>query len=213
MSYLKSYQERLEERWEFTSRTQFSPAWIYNQINGGQDGGSYPLDAMELIQSKGAATLATMPYNARDYRTQPSAEAIEEASNFLGGETKRIDSVKQYKAALAHRVPFMLGIPVYPSLYTLSGNNAVYNDLSGEREGGHAVVVVGYDEDRYGGAFKGVEFLGLRLGRPWGVLDTIRHVPRIKVQPPHDRHHDGRSDKWRSRTSSFTDAAKLWSHR
>ena len=177
VSYLKSYQERLEERWEFTSRTRFSPAWIYNQINGGQDGGSNPLNAMVLIQSKGAATLATMPYNARDYRTQPSAEAIEEASNFLGGETKRIDSVKQYKAALAHRVPFVLGIPVYPSLNTLSGNNAVYNDLSGEREGGHAVVVVGYDEDRYGGAFKVLNSWGYGWGDHgvfWIPYDTFR---------------------------------------
>ena len=177
VSYLKSYQERLEERWEFTSRTQFSPAWIYNQINRGQDDGSRPLDAMALIQSKGAATLATMPYNPRDYRTQPSTEAIEEARVFLGGQTKRIDSVKQYKAALAHRVPFVLGIPVYPSIKTLSGDHPVYNDLSGAREGGHAVVVVGYDDDRYGGAFKVLNSWGYGWGDRgffWIPYDTFR---------------------------------------
>ncbi len=164
VSYLKSYQERLEERWEFSRSTRFSPAWIYNQINDGRDGGSHPLEAMRLIQSSGAATLATMPYDPNDYLTQPGQAAINEARNFLGGDIKIIDSINQYKRALAHRVPFVLGIPTYPSLDRLRGANAVYNDLSGANGGGHAVVVVGYDDDRFGGAFRVLN----SWGRGWG---------------------------------------------
>ncbi len=177
VSYLKSYQERLEERWRFSPSTLFSPAWIYNQINGGRDEGSKPLTAMELIQNKGAATYATMPYDPGDYRSQPDAEAIEEALNFLGGEIKRVDSIRQYKAALAHRVPFVLVFPVYPSLPTLVGANAVYNDLSGENTGYHAVVVVGYDDDRFGGAFRVLNSWGLGWGNRgffWIPYDTFR---------------------------------------
>ena len=178
VSYLKSYQERLEERWEFRTDTQFSPAWIYNQINNGRDEGSHPLHAMELVRSKGAATWATMPYDHADYLTQPSATAMDEAKNFLGGEAKAIVSVQQYKAALAHRVPFVLGIPVYRSMHSISGSNPVYNDLSGELQGGHAVVVVGYDDDRFGGAFKVLNSWGSGWGGGgffWIPYDTFRH--------------------------------------
>ena len=164
VSYLKSYQERVEERWGFTHGTRFSPAWIYNQINAGRDEGSHPLHAMELIQARGAATWATMPYSAADYLTQPSVSAIEEARNYLGGAIQTIGSVQTYKAALAHRVPFVLGMPVHRSFHGLSGRNPVYNDLSGEPEGGHAVVVVGYDEDRFGGAFKVLNSWGAGWG-------------------------------------------------
>ena len=177
VSYLKSYQERLEERWEFARNTQFSPAWVYNQINGGRDQGSHPLHAMSLIQSDGAATLATMPYDAGDYLTQPSNQAIEEASNFPGGDIKRVDSVNQFKAALSHRVAFVLAIPVYPSFQRLRGGNAAYNDLSGVRVGGHAVVVVGYDDDRFGGAFKVLNSWGSGWGDRgffWIPYDTFR---------------------------------------
>ena len=154
VAYLKSYQERMEERWDFSRRTQFSPAWVYNQINGGLDGGSHPLDAMKLLQKRGAATLATMPYNPDDHWTQPNAGAVEEAANYLGGEIRTINTVRVYKQALAHRVPFVLGMPVYDSFFRLSGRGSVYNDLSGPDKGGHAVVIVGYDDDRFGGAFR-----------------------------------------------------------
>ena len=164
VAYLKSYQERMEERWDFSVGTQFSPAWVYNQINRGQDAGSRPLDAMELLQSRGAATLATMPYDPDDYWTQPSAGAVEEAANYLGGEVRTINTVLVYKQALAHRVPFVLAMPVYDSFNSLSGSSSVYNDLSGPDTGGHAVVVVGYDDDRFGGAFRVLNSWGTSWG-------------------------------------------------
>lgn len=177
VSYLKSYQERVEERWEFGRDTQFSPAWIYNQINRGRDQGSNPLDAMQLVHDSGAATLATMPYDAYDYLRQPSAAAFEEAANFLGGEIKTLRTVQEYKAALAHRVPFVLGMPVYESFHRLSGRNAVYTDLSGVSQGGHAVVVVGFDDERFGGAFRVLNSWGPGWGDRgffWLPYDTFR---------------------------------------
>ena len=167
----------MEEGWEFTRRTTFSPAWIYNQINGGRDDGSSPIDAMRLIQSKGAATLATMPYDDRDYSTQPSMAAIQEAQGFLGGAAKSANSVMLFKAALAHRVPFVVGVQVFPSFQNLRGPNSVYQDLSGVSDGGHAMVVVGYDDDRFGGAFKVLNSWGQGWGDQgflWIPYDTFR---------------------------------------
>ena len=172
VSYVKSYQERIEEGWDFRRATTFSPAWIYNQINRGVDEGSHPIDAMNLVVDRGAATLATMPYNDRDYLSQPSPEAIAEAEQFRALEVASVRSIDTWKAALAHRVPFVIGIPVYPSLQLLSGANAVYNDLSGVSQGGHAVVVVGFDDDKFGGSFKVLN----SWGQGWGD-DGFFHLP------------------------------------
>ncbi len=169
---LKSYQERVEEGWAFSPSTTFSPAWIYNQIKvpgpcGGDDPydcGSRISDAMDLIISKGAATLSTMPYTDRDYRARPSLAAQREAARFKALSTRRVGSVQHMKGALANRHPVVIGMHVYRSFFSLSGSASVYNDLQGASAGGHAVTVVGYDDDRFGGAFKVINSWGTGWG-------------------------------------------------
>ena len=152
---LKSYQEKIETGWALnTSSHLFSPSFVYNQINGGQDKGSYINEALQLIVDTGAATLASMPYSESDYLTQPGPQALQEAANYKGRSWSTVDSTSQMKAALANRTPVVIGIPVYTNLYDLVGPDSVYNTISGENEGGHAVTVVGYDDNRYGGAFR-----------------------------------------------------------
>lgn len=162
---LKSYQERMEIGWSLTTSDGhfdpnhvFSPAFIYNQINGGEDRGSRIDEALQLIVDQGAATWATMPYDPNDYRTQPSSLAFQEAANFKAAEMKRADGTQAIKAALANRLPVVAGIFVYKSLYQLRGTNSVYQvaDAPCNPSGGcgHAVTIVGYDDDKYGGAFK-----------------------------------------------------------
>ena len=47
--YYKTYQEGQEQGWDLSDFShRYSPAWTYNQINSGFDGGSWPGDAMEL---------------------------------------------------------------------------------------------------------------------------------------------------------------------
>lgn len=169
---LKSYQERMEEGWTLEMAEGspdynhiFSPAFIYNQINGGQDEGSDINTALQLIVDMGVATLVTMPYNESDYLSQPSGAAFEEAAKFRGAEVKRADSLLAIKEALANRLPVVAGIAVYNSLDELRGTDAVYNNKgSGTLLGGHAVTIVGYDDDKFGGAFKIIN----SWGRNWG---------------------------------------------
>ena len=150
---LKSYQERIEERWPFSNRTVFSPAWIYNQINNGFDRGSQIYDALQLIVDQGASTLETMPYFAHNYDSQPSRAAFEEAARYKATGYSPIDSIVQWKAALVHNNPVVIGIPTYGSGH-FNPSSEVYLAPQGRKGGGHAVTVVGYDDGRYGGAFK-----------------------------------------------------------
>ena len=152
---LKSYQENVEVGWSLnTSYHLFSPAFIYNQIVIGNDGGSYIKDALNLAVNKGVSTLATMPYSHLDYMTQPSVAAFEEASRYKAARWFRINDTAQIKAALVNRKPVVCGIAVYESLVNLSGVNSVYNTVSGQNLGGHAVTIVGYNDNKFGGAFK-----------------------------------------------------------
>ncbi|MGD8912469.1 MAG: C1 family peptidase [Candidatus Thiodiazotropha sp.] len=161
---LKSYQEKVEEQWAFTQATIFSPAWIYNQINGGQDQGSRIDDAMQLIIDRGAATWQNMPYDDSNYTNQPSQQAIAQAANYKALQYRSISSAQQMKAALANRTPVVAGIMIYEDLYRLSGPNAVYNTTTGSELGGHAVTLVGYDDNQFGGAFKVINSWGTGWG-------------------------------------------------
>jgi C1A family cysteine protease len=162
---LKSYHEKLEMGWSLnTADHLFSPAFVYNQINGGQDQGSYIFQALDLAVNQGVATLGRMPYSDTDFLTQPSAAAAAEAAGYKAAEWYRINDTSQIKAALVNRNPVVAGIKTYQQLTDLHGPDAVYNTASGQNLGGHAVTIVGYDDNRYGGAFKVIN----SWGRAWG---------------------------------------------
>lgn len=175
----KSYEEKIEMGWAYQTNTLFSPAWIYNQINGGVDQGSYIHDALALLVNKGAATLARMPYNASNYWTQPSASAISEAAKYKAASWVRLTNQSDIKDKLAKGLPVIIGIDIYPSFLRLSGANSVYvPSISEVSQGGHAVTIVGYDDNQYGGAYKVINSWGTNWGSagyfwlPYSVAQT-----------------------------------------
>ena len=79
----RSYLEAIDQGWKPDAPERiFSPTFIYNQVNQGVDQGSRIDRVLKLLQEQGAATLATAPYLARDFLTQPPARASEEAGIF-----------------------------------------------------------------------------------------------------------------------------------
>jgi hypothetical protein len=155
---LKSYQEGVEMNWSLNTPSHlFSPAYIYNQVNGGQDNGSQIYDALDLIIGQGAATLDLMPYTDQNFTNQPSAAAKTAAAKFKGVKRYTISSLSDLKGALAQRKPVVLGIEVFDQFYQLKGPNSVYNSKAGSntgQHGRHAVTAVGYDNAKFGGAVK-----------------------------------------------------------
>jgi hypothetical protein len=127
----------------------FSPAFVYNQINGGRDGGSAIPTALALLQNKGAATLADMPYVAGQYTKQPSAAALADAAHYKLASFGSItpSDLTSMKVQLAEGIPVILAIQVYANFFSL-GQNQVYTGVSGAYEGGHAITAVGYDDSK-----------------------------------------------------------------
>ena len=127
----------------------FSPAFIYNQINNGRDAGSVFSDAFALMQSKGVAPLQYMPYSQNDYRTMPNPAALNVAANYRIAFWKQINvnELVELKSQLNAGYPVIIGAMVDEG-FDHAGKGFVWDHVGGRQLGGHAMLVVGYDDDR-----------------------------------------------------------------
>lgn len=170
---LKSYQERREIGWTLDRNEHlFSPAYLFNQIaqtdGNGEKNGAYIVDALKLMEKQGVSTWASMPYSPNDPYSQPSQAARQEAAYYkaVPGSMDRPTSRNSIKALLSGKPakPVVVGIVVFDSINNVSGANPVYNTASGAFLGLHAVTIVGYDDTRYGGAYKIINSWGTGFG-------------------------------------------------
>ncbi len=184
---LKSYHERVERNWSYDSPVTggagnrvFSPAYIYNQINGGRDDGSVIADALALMVRSGAAPWSAMPYNPNDYRTQPPRAAHQAAANYRAQSYKRLEAhnIDSIKAELSKGNPVVFGIGVDDAFYQVKSE--VYDRNSGQFYGGHAMTLVGYDDSKrspngHSGAFKMINSWGTSWGDRGYAWISYRH--------------------------------------
>jgi len=193
--YYKTYQEWLEhsaEGWDVNlPQYQFSPAFMYNLINGGIDSVAVAADALDLLFKHGCATLDKCPYNASDHTTWPTEEAFESAISYRsesvwGFYCNTPDGINNLKTLLASGYDAaggrnaVIGVRVWSNFRNISDpkfNNIycvadTYTDPSGpatdKRHDQHAVCVVGYDNSLVNkdttGAFKFVNSWGTTWG-------------------------------------------------
>ncbi|PWK15564.1 C1 family peptidase [Tumebacillus permanentifrigoris] len=168
----------------YSSSNEYSPAFVYNQLNGGVDGGLYPSDAYNLLVSKGDTSLAKMPYNQFNYTTQPNSTQLADAALhknisstniFMGagnGTATARTSVKNalFGTSTDHKL-VGIAIPVYPEFdnATATDSYVITAHKAGEKSrGGHMITIVGYDDNKAYtggvGAFKIVN----QWGTGWG---------------------------------------------
>jgi len=157
---------------------QFSPAFLYNQLQYYDEGSTFE-DNLTLLADQGCATLDSIPYNDEDYRTWPGASAYREgipyralSYDYLGhGETESIfDAVK---AIIASCDVCAVGFPIYrpdpysPGAFDLVSSADPNYDLPPASDvylaGYHAVTIVGYDESKFEGTG------GYKIVNSWGT--------------------------------------------
>lgn len=176
---VRSYQENKERKWGFdppfaggSGTKVFSPSYIYNQINGGQDKGSVIENALALTINQGTATWQAMPYTDKDYKKQPSTAQKSAAASFKTRSYRRIPSedLNALKAEIAGGNPIIFGMGIDDAFYNLNDKKSkVYDETYGQFYGGHAMVLVGYDDAKvsdkgHKGAFK----IFNSWGKGWG---------------------------------------------
>lgn len=173
--YFKTYQEWEEHGWDVTlPEYQFSPAFVFNQINGGGNGGSYFEDALKLLCDLGCANLVDMPYDQLDYTTWPDESDYFNAMNYRSDQSYYLDlfavGLNDLKNHLLNGHVAITGIHVWSNFDNIQNFNYTYcvSEVYGENRGGHAVTLCGFDDDLVTadgvGAFKLVNSWGTFWG-------------------------------------------------
>jgi hypothetical protein len=160
---LKAYQERIE-----TNETiLFSPSYIYNQLNNGQDGGINIIDAMNLVSQQGAGLWGDMPYSDKDFTRKPTTSAIEKASKYKIDFWRQVNvlDIKEVKAQVSAGYPVVIGTIVDEGFInggTRAKETYVWAKASGRQKGNHAMLIIGYNDSKK--AFKAMNSWGTKWG-------------------------------------------------
>lgn len=156
----------------------FSPAFVFNRVklSPNCEGGSYIDKALDDLTGNGTLPLSAFPYSDKQCQRTPSYAEFREAKQYAIEGYRRLSSVNSTRSlhiavrrALAQGHPVVIGMlvgesfmkynPAYSTWQATAQEEALY-DRIGRRAmyqqngyGGHAMSVVGYDDDRDGGAF------------------------------------------------------------
>lgn len=144
---LKSYQEY--NRFSSGEQRPYSPSYIYNQIKIGDcNSGSYIVDALNILQRQGNTLLEEFPYDQNSCTTIPSENLKRAAAAGKISKWRRLnpENIDEIKAQLSSHQPIIIGMKVYNNFYSYMGG--VYRSVSGNVLGGHAMIVIGYDDEK-----------------------------------------------------------------
>jgi hypothetical protein len=154
---------------------QISPSFVYNQINAGRDGGASMTDAQILICDQGACMMSDFPYNDNDHTTWPTESAYEDAISYRGLQGWGVNvmsdvGINQVKYILANHHTCVLGINVFSNFDYIENYDNVYTvyDKTGKSRGGHALCIVGYDDNKQTADGPGAFRLVNSWGTDWG---------------------------------------------
>lgn len=179
---LKSYQEHEEERWPLgqggavVDAHVFSPSFIYNQINQGKDKGSVFTDAFDVLSNVGAAPLSAMPHAAYDAPVPEAAKRTAARYRIQGWRRVNQHDTREVKAQLNADLPVVIGAMIDEGFGQQRAGD-VWNSDAGNSMGGHAMLVVGYDDAKQ--AFKVINSWGDAWGSAgYGWID-YKHFKRV----------------------------------
>jgi C1A family cysteine protease len=150
--------------------------WNERNLEGtvSSDAGAAIRDGVKVLKSVGVCPEPVWPYVIGRFATTPSATAIADAKTNLALTYRRINrSLTDMKSALAGELPFVAGISVYESFESdqAARTGVIPMPQSSEQLlGGHAILVVGYDD-------KASHFVCRNSwGKGWGIAGYF-HLP------------------------------------
>lgn len=142
------------------------------------DDGAYLRDTMKAMVLFGVPPERYWPYDEPNFNDEPSAFCYSFAQNFKTVDYYRLDPpntptstvLENIKTNLAANLPAMFGFSVYSSIPPSGdGKGEIPYPSSGDSlEGGHAVLAVGYDDNKKIGSKKGALLIRNSWGTEWG---------------------------------------------
>ncbi len=165
---LKSYQEGIETgKKPLLADRIFSPSYLYNQLNKSTDcqRGIFLPAALEFLMREGAIPLSAFPYAERSCSRRPTEALSRSARSYSIQYFRRVDfaDLSSIKRHLGQGLPILIGVLTDRAFQKFSGGG-IYRKKPGRQEpnSGHALVVVGYSENRQ--AFRIIN----SWGQDWG---------------------------------------------
>jgi len=121
------------------------------------DSGAYIRDGIKAVNLYGAPLESLWPYTIGRFATRPTTAAYTDAAKRKVGAYQRVTNFAGVKTALAQGYPVVAGFTVYES-FEGNANNTTgmmpYPNTATEQVlGGHAVAIVGYNDNLNGGRF------------------------------------------------------------
>ncbi len=158
-------------------------------------------DALNVLKKKGVPRLTGFPYDPQNCSRTPDASVISEAASFKIDDWKSVDedNLDSIKGQIFSGTPVIFGLETSESFAKLQ-KGQIYNDLTSKRTGGHAMVLVGYSENKQ--AFKlinswgddwadnGYGWISYKAFRKWvqnafvmELAGTPPPLPSVKPEP------------------------------
>ena len=142
----------------------FSPSFLYNQIGFAGCEGTYTIKALEHMQNKGIIFLKDFAYDESSCEKKPSSEQLQTALNYKirgftriskGGDNFDLD-LDALKQNIAQGGCIIIAMHV-PNSFSYAQGVENWTPESGEADdveshGGHAMCVIGYDDNKNGGS-------------------------------------------------------------
>ncbi|MBU3580454.1 BON domain-containing protein [Polynucleobacter sp. AP-Capit-er-40B-B4] len=165
------------------SRKRFvgSPAFIYNQLTTDKNrcqSGTTVIDALSLLKQQGVPNLSEFPYYENSCSEIPSEQVRVSAENQRISDFHYIqrNDKESIKAQLYAGHPVIFGMNVPQSFLDFRGRS-IYSDLSSGAPNAHAMVLVGYDDNK--SAFKVINSWGDWWGdKGYGWIDYDTLISR-----------------------------------
>ena len=167
--------EARQRHWSLSDLNHvFSPDFLYNSLDGGQNTGLDIATAMHFAEKTGLATLATMPLSS-DYVSQPSPAAQQEAQQYRLSDYQTVFDYRSgtpvskapdlIRAQLNSDHPVIVGLEIENAWSSKSQPLSDWTNFvltNGHSQ--HAVTLIGYDDIRSIGNDKG----GFEFANSWG---------------------------------------------
>jgi C1A family cysteine protease len=156
VSGLREFMLLNDSRQEFKRLSRLFLYWWERKLEGTvyRDSGASLRDGMKVLNKKGVCLENSWPYDIKTFENSPTESEINEAQNYIISGYQRIKSIDEIKHALFINHLVVFGMTVYESFENTGSDGIVAIPKDGEQElGGHALCVVGYDDNFNNGSF------------------------------------------------------------
>ena len=152
----------------------YSPGFVYKQIKMSSDlnctYGANIEDALEILKTKGAAKFTDITEAncltdiSNDLFNKAKNHKIKDYAKLFGLFDTNPIKISSTKKSLSQNNPVLIGMKVPDSFNYINGELWTPTEDYNSEFSGHAICVVGYDDNKYGGAFEIMN----SWGETWG---------------------------------------------